>query len=151
MFVVSLGSRTTHSGIKTSISTELKFVKIESKIFPCGSQGVIVHGAMPYSTPGFLNQFILYHMGETVPYIEQWLKYMLPSGKRYPYSPGCCHWIDTITVSSEAHSILLAGQLLQDTRKVVRPVGSTIVGTLLHFSDWEVSSWPETILWRMPW
>lgn len=56
-----------------------------------------------------------------------------------------------MTLSSEAHSILLSGQLLQDIGKVVRPVGSMIVGPLLNFSDCEVSSWLEAILCRIPW
>lgn len=71
MFVVSLSSRTFHSGTKTSISTELKFMEIESKnlweIFLEDRVG----RTMSYSTPWFLNHFILYHIRENVPFVEQ--------------------------------------------------------------------------------
>jgi hypothetical protein len=54
-----------------------------------------------------------------------------------------CHHYLAITVSTKGHSIFLSDQLLQDGREgtyMVRPVGSMIMGPLLHFSGCEMSS-----------
>lgn len=67
------GRCTCPSGLKNSKQVELKVMRPASQNVPSWSLEAILSGTIHFSTPWFLDMWIL-AMGETVPYTGQWFK-----------------------------------------------------------------------------
>lgn len=105
------------------------------KNVPSGSLRVTVSGTIPFSTPSFLDLSIL-TMEEIMPYTGCLFK----THTTFLRSLLSCHPIGTVKVRSKGHSIFLSGLLLQDGGEHMKQVDSMVLGPLLHFPGYKLSS-----------
>lgn len=74
---------------KTSMPAELNVPETGSRNFSSGSLGVLMSGTIQFSSPLFLDLWIL-PMGKTVPYLGSWLKSYTTFWRACP-GPSCCY------------------------------------------------------------
>jgi hypothetical protein len=112
MFVVAPGISIHSSGSQISMPATCRVVGTRSKNFPSGSLEVIISGTVPYSTPWFLDPWIL-AMGETVPYIRCWFNVYTAFWRTLPKSSMLLppNWSCNCVLK---RPFLLSDQLLQD-------------------------------------